>query len=63
MPQSELSVSVSVDLEKAVYDMVDIVSELDAMVELVPAWNSLEAKAHKRRAVDTMLKWLDSYAK
>lgn len=62
MKTGELSISVSVNLEDAVFEMYDIVQEVDSMVELVPAWSKFEAEAIKNRITGMMVKWLDSYA-
>ncbi len=60
MVVDELTVKISADIDKSIYDMVDISEAIDEIIDLVPKHDKIVAVAIKANICDKMTDWIDA---
>lgn len=60
MGTGELTVKVSADIDRSIYDMVEIAEAIDEIIDLVPQQNKIVALAIKSCICDKMTDWIDA---
>ena len=59
MEAGKLTVEVSVSSDRSVYEMFDVVQDLDNLIALIPPSDIAHARRIKRKIVNKLAGWID----